>query len=393
MAMASEQFMQLLEAQRASFITGYVELVKTQCHEWALAAASQRRHGGEAADAGPGDGGADDAGEATGGADNVKTKIQCKESTATVEAKMVGGKAASGGASGDAASTLQRAMVTDAQRGQRCEDSDTINTVQLLSKAGAAVGTDGDKEIADEVSVYSQVLAAVCAEYDKMSIDAPRATGLATAAENYYIGDDVEHVSIIGSERDEAFEDDDSPASTAHGASGGVSARDEVTVTADDENLVGGEFGSERDEETLEDDGSRSAAAESEDAQSRAERLLSHLREALVRAENGDYGKALTAFARVLVDDGEGKLPDDQLYAVERQRVRGGWQATVSFASGQQIAGEVRASSSSAVKAAQEETMSFLGTFIRRLGDASAAQRDGSTSTSNASSDIRRAAW
>ncbi len=72
MAEASEQFMKLLEDQRSAFISGFVELARAQCHEWALATASRLRlelSSGAAEAAVSGGGGAGSAGVEASGAD------------------------------------------------------------------------------------------------------------------------------------------------------------------------------------------------------------------------------------------------------------------------------------------------------------------------------------
>ncbi len=138
-------------------------------------------------------------------------------------------------------------------------------------------------------------------------------------------------------------------------------------------------IGSERDEESQVHDDSRTLTAHGEPI---VIGLLNQLREALASAENDDFGQMLTAFARVLTY-GESELPDDQLYAVERHKVRGGWRASVRFASGQQITGGVRASQSAAVEDAHEESFRFLGDFIRKLAEASARRVGGANHGKN----------
>ncbi len=70
--------------------------------------------------------------------------------------------------------------------------------------------------------------------------------------------------------------------------------------------------------------------------------VMQLMHEALDHAQDGAYEAALEALARLLLRDGERQLTRAQLYHYEHQRVRGGWQVTVTLASDRVFAGQVK---------------------------------------------------
>ncbi len=65
---------------------------------------------------------------------------------------------------------------------------------------------------------------------------------------------------------------------------------------------------------------------------------------------------------RLLLEDFTLTIPRSALYAVEFQRVTGGWQTTICLGNGQEIAGAVRPSTAAARRAAMDEAMKYVVT-------------------------------
>ena len=83
-------------------------------------------------------------------------------------------------------------------------------------------------------------------------------------------------------------------------------------------------------------------------------------RSAIECAERGGADESLEALMRLLLRDYTLTLPRSALYAVEFQRVTGGWQVTICLGYGREIAGAVRPSTASARLAAMDEAMRCL---------------------------------
>ncbi len=109
-----------------------------------------------------------------------------------------------------------------------------------------------------------------------------------------------------------------------------------------------------------------------------AERNWVHrfLCDALDHAERGDLDEAVAALARVLIPDSDAQLTIEQLFAVEQQRVRGGWQAKVCMANGREFVGRIKATPSSASSDAKEVVIDYLLKFTNRVVEGVRASLD-----------------
>ena len=134
--------LELMAAQRRD----YMELVRTQCHELALAQAAQRRRDvDDTAASSPGPDRVGAAGQATGNVHNGKAEIQDTEVIPAIEAKMADPARAS---TGQAAQWLLRALATEAVEDTKASRTsygrgtarDTIDNVKT-SISAAAVGS------------------------------------------------------------------------------------------------------------------------------------------------------------------------------------------------------------------------------------------------------------